>query len=118
MKNWTASGVALAGLAITPASAAILCSLDRVSHFIGNNATTIQSLLQGQPAWLGPLPFNNAIDRNLWNLAPTIDFGGRNGFNLRLGGQYQFSNHLHMGSLTVQMSQQVGRKPKSTPPLP
>jgi hypothetical protein len=82
------------------------------TQFIGNNNTSLPAMLQGQPSWLGPLTFNNEIDRTLWNVAPTVDFGGSKGFNMRVGGNYQFSNHLHSGTLYLNLSQKVGPQPK------
>ncbi|HTV91740.1 MAG TPA: autotransporter outer membrane beta-barrel domain-containing protein, partial [Verrucomicrobiae bacterium] len=81
------------------------------THFIGNNQTSLPALLQGQPTWLGPLTFNNTIDRTLWNVSPTIDFGGSRGFDMRLGGNYQFSNNMHAGTMWINLSQKVGPTP-------
>ena len=52
------------------------------TQFIGNNSTSLPELLEGQPSWLGPLTFNNEIDRTLWNLSPTIDVEGHGVFGL------------------------------------
>jgi hypothetical protein len=83
------------------------------THFIGNNQTSLPALLQGQPVWLGPLVFNNTIDRTLWNVSPTVDFGGSRGFSMRVGGNYQFSNNMHAGTLWLNFSQKVGPTPQT-----
>ncbi len=83
------------------------------TQFIGNNQTGLPSMLQGQPAWMRPFTFNNQIDRTLFNLQPTIDFGGKSGFSMRLGGAYQFSPHVHGGTLNVNLSQKLGPSPKA-----
>ncbi len=83
------------------------------TQFVGNNQTGLPSTLEGQPVWMKPFTFNNEIDRTLFNLQPTIDFGGKSGFSMRLGGTYQFSPHVHGGTLNINISQKLGPSPKA-----
>ena len=81
------------------------------THFVGFHEATFTAGLQGAPNYL-TLPFTSAIDRTLFDVAPSIDVSGKDGFTLRLSGDFQFSNHLHSGNLSVDLSQQMGPKPR------
>jgi hypothetical protein len=81
------------------------------TQFLGNNQTSLSGMLQGEPAAVGMTEFNSSIDRTLWNVAPTLDVSGKHGLEFRLGGSYLFSDHLHSGTVNVNVSQKLGPSP-------
>jgi hypothetical protein len=95
------------------------------TQFIGSNLTNLNAGLEGAPSTFAPFTFTNTMDRTMFNVSPTVDLGGKNGFDLRVGGGYEFSNHMHSGTLTVNLAQKIGTPPPmslkiepATPALP
>jgi outer membrane autotransporter protein len=75
-----------------------------VTHYLSGNNPQITASLQGVPAGVAPFTVNGEMDKTFGNLTLGVDFLARDGKNVRVSYDGQFSDHTESHAFSVKLS--------------